>query len=114
MSKVSKLLDLACNISRLKDDDRNYFLGSIGIRRDGIYVMSQNGAPKYPTPEHHCETRLLRKLGKYGTIYLARSLADGTWGNAKPCFCCQIAMKSKKVVRCYYTCGPKEWSCLEF
>ncbi len=100
---VRKYMELAANVSRLKDDDRTYMHGAVGLRRDGVLVCASNGAPKQPTPEHHCEYRLLRKLGKGGIIFLVRTLADGTWGNSTPCIDCQKAIIHRKVKAVHYS-----------
>lgn len=99
-------------MSRHRLDDRNYFLGAVGIRSDGTSVIAWNGNPKFPTRQHHCEYRLGRKLSKGSVAYIARTLADGTWANAKPCNDCEKYLMSRGVVRVYYTLGPSEFGCI--
>jgi hypothetical protein len=106
---VRKYLELAAQVSRLKDDDRTYFHGAVGLRRDGVLVAACNGNPKFPCPEHHCEFRITRKLGREGTIFLVRTLADGTWANTTPCIYCQNRLRYKKVHKVYYTTGPNAY-----
>lgn len=101
-----KYLELAAQVSRLKDDDRTYFLGAVGIRKDGVIVCAANGNPKEPEPEHHAEARLLRKLGKCGIVFVARTLADGTWAMARPCVHCRIRLYNFETQRIYYTVRP--------
>lgn len=101
----TKYLELAAQVSRLKDDDRTYFLGAVGIRKDGVIVCASNGNPKEPEPQHHAEARLLRKLGKDGIVFVVRTLADGTWGNAKPCEHCQRKLFHKRVEKVYFSTG---------
>lgn len=101
-----KYLELAAKVSRLKDDDRTYFHGAVGIRKDGVVVCASNGNPKYPTPKHHAEARVLRKLGKGGVLFVVRTLSDGTWGNSIPCTHCLTAMRNKRV-QSIYCSGPK-------
>lgn len=101
-----KYLELAAKVSRLKDDSRTYFHGAVGLRRDGVLVAASNGNPHSPEPKHHCEYRLLRKLGKGGTVFLTRTYADGTWAYSAPCIHCQKALLAREVRRCYYTTGP--------
>ena len=103
MSKHWKLLRIACEVSRLKQDDRRFFIGAVGIRNDGTMVAAYNGAPKEPTPEHHCEFRLCRKLDKRSVVYVARTLADGSVACAKPCKGCMLRMISCGVSKVYYT-----------
>jgi tRNA(Arg) A34 adenosine deaminase TadA len=114
MSKHLKYLTIAAGISRHKLDDRNYYLGAIGLRSDGTTVMSWNGAPKEPTRQHHCEYRLCRKLTPGSTVYIARTLADGTWANAHPCPDCLKILTSKGIRRCYYTISSNEYGVIDF
>lgn len=100
---VQRHLQLAADISRLKDDDRTYFHGAVGIRRDGVLVAAYNGNPKTPTPEAHAEARLLRKLGKGGIVFVVRTLADGTWADSKPCIHCQKALYARGVRYVYHS-----------
>lgn len=111
---VRKYLDLAAQVSRLKDDQRTYFHGAVGLRRDGVLVAACNGAPKFPCPEHHCEFRITRKLGKGGVIFLVRTLADGTWADSTPCTHCENRMFQKRVSRCYFSVGAGSYSSLVF
>lgn len=108
---VLKYLELAAKVSRLKDDDRTYYHGAVGIRRDGVLVAAANGNPRKPEPKHHCEYRLLRKLGKGGTVFLVRTNAAGLWADTTPCTHCQNALRARKVSRCYYSTGPEQWLC---
>ena len=105
MNQVLRYLHLAAEISRLKEDGRTYFHGAVGIREDGVMVCASNGNPVYPTPEHHCEYRITRKLGVNGTIYLVRTLADGTWGDSTPCSYCHKRLKRRRVEMVFYSTG---------
>ena len=105
----TKYLELAAKVSRLKDDSRTYYHGAVGLRRDGVLVAASNGNPHSPEPKHHCEYRLLRKLGKGGTVFLVRTLADGTWADTTPCIHCQKALIAREVKAVYYTEAPRTW-----
>lgn len=107
---VFKYLSLAADVSRLKDDGRRFCHGAVGIRKDGVLVCAANGNPKEPEPEHHCEARVLRKLGKGGIIFLVRTASDGSWRDSKPCPYCQARLKAKDVLKVYYSDGYR-WSC---
>lgn len=109
-----KLLKMAAKLSRMKVDDRQFCLGAVAIRDDDVMVCAYNGHPDIPCPRTHCEARLVRKLDKGATVYLARTIANGQWANSKPCPDCVRAMRRAKVRRVYYTSGPNEWSCLDF
>ncbi len=106
-----KYLELAAKVSRLKDDSRTYFHGAVGLRRDGVLVAASNGNPRAPEPKHHCEYRLLRKLGKGGTVFLVRTLQDGTWADTTPCSHCQNALKARGVKKVYFTSSPGVHHC---
>ena len=112
MSYVRRMLKVAAQISRLKKDDRQYFLGAVAERSDGTYVFSYNGCPPELCPQHHCEFRLTRKLDRGAAVYLSRTTANGEWANSSPCRGCRTAMKSVKVKKVYYTVGPQEYACL--
>lgn len=109
---VKKMLNLAANIARLQKADKNFFLGAVAIRNDGVMVSAYNGAPKFPTPQHHCEFRICRKLDKGAVVYLARTTADGTWALSKPCHKCEMILRKTQVHRVYYTIGPNEFACM--
>lgn len=104
-NKIRYYLDLAAKVSREKEDGRTYYHGAVGLRNDGVMVCASNGNPKFPTPEHHCEFRILRKLGRKGVIFLARTLADGRWANSEPCPQCQSRLRNSMIKIIYYTVG---------
>ena len=107
------LLVLAAEVSlpTTDDDRRNYWLGAIGIRRDGVLVSAKNGAVFSTTTENyqlmpgsHAEGRCLRKLGKGGTIYVARVLKrTNDYAMARPCPMCMTLLCSAKIERAFYT-----------
>lgn len=93
-------------------DYRDYWLGCVGVREDGTVVASKNGAAEFHTtvksyqllPSSHAEGRVLRKLGKCGTIFVARvSKKDGSLAMARCCGMCRVRVKAAKVKRVYYT-----------
>lgn len=97
--------------STLKDP-RNFWLGAIGVRNDGVTVSAKNGAVSFSAsvqtyhlnPNSHAEGRLLRKLGKHGIVYVARvSRKDRSYAMARPCQMCQILLRSAQVQKVYYT-----------
>jgi len=98
-----KLIELAAQVSRLKDDDRHFCLGAVGVRSDGVIVASYNGHPWEPERKAHAEYRLCRKLDRGSTVYVARTLADGSYGLAAPCPSCMKSMKSKGIKTVYFT-----------
>lgn len=100
---VRKYLELAANVSRIKDDDRTYFHGAVGLRKDGVLVAAQNGNPKEPSPRHHCEYRVSRKLGRDGVVFLVRTLANGDWADSTPCKDCENRLVHMGVRSVYYS-----------
>lgn len=114
MKNPRKLLEIAASMTRMKEDKRTFFLAAIAIRNDGAIVSSVNGSSTKPEPLHHAETRLIRKLDQGATIYLARTLTDGSWGNSFPCGGCRRALKRAKVKKLFYTIGPNNWGVLYF
>lgn len=100
-------------------DKRNFWLGCIGIRKDGALVSSKNGsvfctnAPKNTykvIPSAHAEGRVLRKLGKGGTIFVARvSKKNGKLAMSRPCPTCQTRIKSFNVKKVYYSINEHQY-----
>lgn len=111
--QVKSYLEMAAHFAALetRPDDRNFRLGAVGIRGDGVIVCARNSACREPTPDAHAEARLARKLGG-GTVFVARILQNGQWGLARPCPPCLTRLKAKRVERIFYTIGPNEWGCL--
>lgn len=81
-------------------------------------VSSKNGAASFRTtikncqllPASHAEGRVLRKLGKGGTIFVSRvQKKDGSLAMAMPCPMCQIRIKSFKAIKVYYTINPDQY-----
>ena len=114
------LLTQAANISLPSSDDdpRSFWLGCIGLREDGVLVAAKNGSVAFTTtvenyqlvPSSHAEGRVLRKLGKNGTIYVARvSKKDRTLAMARPCGMCQVRLKAFNVKRVYYTINSEQY-----
>ncbi len=106
-----KMLKMAAKLSRAKADDRRFCLGAVGLRNDGVLVAAVNGNPKEPTPQHHAEFRLARKLTKGSTVWVSRTLADGTISLAKPCFSCMQKLKAVGCTEVYYSVTHKEFGC---
>lgn len=106
---IIRYLELAASVSRLKDDDRVYRHGAVGIRNDGVIVAACNGNPKEPEPKHHAEARILRKLGCGKTVFVVRTLANGAWANSKPCIHCESSMRARGIERVYYSVGDGEF-----
>lgn len=104
------LLEQAATLSRQRQDRRVYYFGAIAYRSDGTIVHAINGAPTHPTPAHHCEARLVRKLDRGAVVYLARTLHDGTWAQARPCPDCHRSLAACTVRAVFYTTGPRTYT----
>ena len=104
-NKVKQMLRLAATIAQKTTSGkrRNFLLGAIGIRNDGVLVSASNIPAQRQTPEAHAEYRVSRKLDVGAVVFVARKNRVGRLCNAKPCFRCESAMRSKGVKRCFYT-----------
>lgn len=100
-------------------DKRNFWLGCIGIRKDGATVSSKNGSvfctsipkTKYKViPSSHAECRVIRKLGKGGIIYVARiSRKTGELAMSRPCPSCRAMIRSFSVKKVYYSINENQY-----
>jgi hypothetical protein len=113
-----EMLEMAAEVAISDDDDqRNFMLGGVGIRKDGARVLARNGAVYssevdryFIIPQAHVEVRLLRKLGAEGTMYIARvSRKDGSMVMARPCEMCQVFLRSKHTSKVYYTISNSQY-----
>lgn len=100
------------------NDHRHFLLGCVGIREDGALVASRNGATKFSSvvehyqllPNSHAEGRVLRKLGKNGTLYVARvTRKDGTMAMSLPCAMCQVRIKAARVSKVFYSINRAQY-----
>lgn len=106
--------ELAAQVARLKSDCRAHRIGAVGLRSDGALVCASNGPVRFASkPIHHAEMRLCRKMDFYGTVFVSRMRASGTWGLARPCVDCQRVLRSRRVRRVYYTIGTEEYGVLD-
>lgn len=119
VSYVWRMLQEAAIVSRLKRDDRRFYIGAIGLRSDGTKVIAWNGNPKEPTREHHCEYRLSRKLDRGSTVFLARTVysptgvnSQGLLANSRPCPDCEKVLRYRGVRKVYYTISEREYGVL--
>lgn len=98
-------------------DPRNFVLGCIGVRRDGVLVSGKNGAVISSTYDEyriisdaHAETRVLKKAGRGAILYVARVLKkDGSFAMSRPCQGCQLRVKAAGVLKVYYTIDPNHY-----
>lgn len=112
MNINEKRLHQAAELAGDSRDDKNYYLGCIGIRHDNVLVKSVNHFHSgQQVPDHHAEARVLKKAGYGAILYVARVLKCDkvTWANARPCTTCRNIIKSRGVKKVYYTVGPSEY-----
>jgi len=101
------------------NDQRSFWVGSVGIRKDNVFVFARNGAVRcldsddyQVIPSAHAEFRLGAKLGKYGIVYIARvAKKDGSLAMSRPCGVCQVRLRSLKVERAYYSINNFQYGC---
>lgn len=99
------------------DDPRNFWIGCVGMRSDGVIVSAKNGAvfstqsDNYQLlPDAHAEGRVLRKLGKNGKIFVSRiAKFNGGYAMARPCGMCQIRIRSFNVKKVFYTINDTQF-----
>lgn len=108
-----RFFDLARKIG-IKGDDRRYYLGAVGIRRDGVTVVSNNIPNMHPEPQAHAEARLTKKLDRGSVVYVVRVSKKGDFTSSKPCKHCQRMMKARKVKRCYYSISGNKGKLTEY
>ena len=111
--EVFTLLREAAVIALRGDQKRSFFLGAIGIRKDGAIVAANNGGSNIPTPPAHAEARLLRKLGNGAYVYVARVTKGGSLALAKPCRGCTQGLRNKGVKRVYYSISDDEFGVMD-
>ena len=108
---------MARKAARPQNDIRGFYIGAVGIRKDGAIVKSRNGpvimdesVGKSSYPAAHAEYRLCRKLDKGAVVFVCRiRRGDGSFALARPCIDCQRRLTSKGVKKVYYTISDTEY-----
>lgn len=102
----------------IPNDMRTYWIGCVGVRKDGTIVSAKNGAVEFHQtialhqllPNSHAEGRVLRKLGYGGDLYVARmGRSKKELKCAQPCCMCQNRIMSQGVRRVYYSINNKQY-----
>jgi tRNA(Arg) A34 adenosine deaminase TadA len=115
MSPVWKYLHLAGEVGQKRDDDlRQYAIGAVAIRPDGVIVSSRNQAARKISPTAHAEYRVLRKAGTGSVVYVCRVRGDGSYALARPCPRCEAALRTRRVTRCHYSIDNSSFGTIEF
>ena len=111
---ILNYLKVAAKMAVRKQDRRSFFLGSVGVRSDGVHVYACNGPTRYPCRRAHSEYKVAQKMDYGGVVYTARIMhSTGEFVNARPCDSCVAKMKSKKIKRCYYTISDSEYGMID-
>ena len=111
---IFNYFEVASKLAFSKKDGRTFFLGAIGIRKDGKIVTAINGSSKIPNRKAHCEYRLTSKLDVGSIVYLVRIRRDGMFGNSKPCPNCQKVLRTTGIKRVYYSIANDEYGVMDF
>ncbi len=84
------------------DTIRDQRVGVVGVADFGFEANSRNLSSRERCPEVHAEVRLMKRMPKGTTIYLARAMKSGHIGIAMPCKTCRAFLRGKNV-KVYYT-----------
>lgn len=114
MKSIEDYIQLAAQEAVKRIDCRQFLIGAVGIRNDGVTVYSRNLPAPNRTPKAHAEARLVCKLTPDSEVYVARVKRDGSFGSAKPCINCEKTMISAGVKRVYYTTDDGKIEFLSF
>lgn len=115
--KAEFYLKLAADVAQDGEEPRNdnhsnkkqYLLGAVAKRTDDAVVVSTNIFTKIPHSSGHAEARVLKKADIGCTLYVARVTRDGKWAISKPCENCQKLIRSRRVLKVYYTICENEF-----
>ena len=116
-NKIRKMFRLAKEVAKCGDcceAKRNYRLGAVGIRTDGVIVASSNITTRQPQKEAHAEYRVCQKLDVGSTIYVVRIGEFNRLRLARPCRDCQLMMKNGGIKKVYYSINENEYGVIVF
>ena len=114
MNVVWRYFAIAAQHATKGFERRHFKISAIGIRADGVVVVSYNGSAKMRTPEIHAEYKLSKKLDHGATVFVVRLLKDGKYGLAMPCSSCLAALRSRRVKKVYFTINDREFGTINF
>lgn len=113
-NKLWNLLDMAAKLAISKEDQRNFIVGCVAIRDDGVLVGAINGPTQFPERTAHAEYRASKKMDYNSTVYVARvRRCDGALALARPCDDCQKVLIHRKIKRVYYTVSNDQYGIWE-
>jgi deoxycytidylate deaminase len=102
-----------CRKIAINKDGRNFLIGAVGIRNDGVMVCARNLPVFFSNrtefckiPGSHAEQRVMAKMDYSGVLYVVRiSKVDNIFLNSRPCKLCQPSIIQHKIKKVYYTAG---------
>jgi tRNA(Arg) A34 adenosine deaminase TadA len=104
---IEDMVQIATIFTKAGDPTRDFFLGAVGLRKDGAAVIARNQtAVGERFLSGHAEARLARKLGVFADMVLVvRITKNNQYAMAKPCKYCENILRSRNVKRVFYTTG---------
>ena len=105
-NRIKKMFRVAREVAKCGDcteAKRNYRLGAVGLRTDGVIVASSNVTTRQPCKEAHAEYRICQKLDVGSTIFVVRIGDNNELRLARPCQNCRTMMKNGGIKKCYYS-----------
>lgn len=112
MNRVNRYFRLARVVAEKGGARRQFRLGAVGVRTDGVVVTASNVSSRQPERRAHAEARVMRKLDYGSEVFVVRILRGGGLANARPCRACQTAMRQRGV-SCYYSVNETEYGVLQ-
>jgi len=107
------LLEQAARLGSKRKDERSFWVGALGLRADGAFVSSYNGAARDKCAMIHAETRLCSKLDVGAIVWVARASRNGDLAMAKPCHNCERMLRRRGVRKVVYSTGPDSFEVLQ-
>lgn len=103
--RLKDMIEIAVLFTKRGASHRDYFLGAVGERGDGVVVMARNETDTRRNPLIHAEARLSNKLGMCAplVVVVRVSKGDGSLNIAKPCADCERVLRRQKVKKVLYT-----------
>lgn len=117
MTKVEKYFRMAKLVALrgdAKDAQRQYRIGAVGIRNDGVIVGASNVPSRKQIVNAHAEYRTAKMLTIDSIMFVVRISRSGNLRLAKPCEKCQKYLKFRKVRKCYYSIDNENYGVMQF
>lgn len=128
--KLQYYFDLAAKVALGGEHQRNFLVGSVGLRHDGVLVSACNGAvystdsAEYrPIPSSHSEARISNKLTPGSIVYVVRvakknngltPIGTTAFVMSRPCDRCRNSLIARGVSKAFYTIDTVSYGCFDF